>query len=451
LYRRQGFFYLQAFKILPSSSKEVPKMTTQQEALDALKNNGNYLLSGGAGVGKSYVIDKFHNTTTKNVALTATTGVAALNISGETVNRFLSLGISSRPFDLPKLFGTWDKIRKSSMVWDKNRMAVMKKLDAIVIDEVSMLRRDQFELIDALLSHIRKDSRPFGGVQILAVGDLLQLGPVITDQDLKNYPDLKDPYCFQSDSWKFGAFETLNLTQNYRQSSGEFLNALNEIRLGQVSDITNDLLESRVGVKLETDLTPVKLYSLNRMVEQENLRKLEDLTDEKTHAKAIFTGKEFDVEQLKKDCPAEEMLSFCVGAQVMMLVNDVEGKFVNGTMGIIENVKPVKIRLSTGKTVEVEPYTWEKTKHEVKGNKVASKVVAEMVQYPFKLSWAVSIHKSQSITLDFVELDLGSIFAAGQAYTGLSRVRTLEGLKLLGYNRKSIKADPRVLKFYGYE
>lgn len=420
----------------------------QKDALEEIKSGNNVLLSGPAGTGKSYIIDKFHNATLKNVALTATTGVAALNISGETINRFLSLGISTRDFELPKLFGTWDKIRKSSMVWDKNRMAVMNTLDAIVIDEISMMRRDQFELIDAVLSHIRQDSRSFGGVQIIATGDFLQLPPVITDEDLKKYPDLKNPYCFQSDSWHFGGFETLNLTQNYRQSSGEFLNALNEIRLGQVSDTTNDLLESRIGAKLETDLTPVKLFSLNRMVEQENLRKLDELPDEKVHARASFTGKDFDVEQLKKDCPAEETLSFSVGAQVMMLVNEPEGKYVNGTMGVIESVKPVKVRLSTGKTIEIERFVWEKTQHKVEENKVASKVVATMTQYPFRLSWAVSLHKSQGCTLDFVEVDLSAVFATGQAYVGLSRVRELSGLKLLGYNRKAIKADPRVLKFY---
>lgn len=424
-------------------------MTTQIEALKALKGKENYLLTGGAGTGKTYVIKKFYDSTTKNVALTATTGVAALNINGETLHRFLAIGIATRPFELPKIYGTWDKIKKSTMPWDKNRWAVMKNLEALVIDEVSMLRRDQFELIDATLSHIKNNSLPFGGVQIILTGDFFQLPPVITDEDLRRYPDLKNPYCFQSDNWSYGNFQTLNLTQNYRQSSGDFLNALNEIRLGQISDTTDAMLQSRIGASLDTKLQPVKLFSLNRQVEQENLDRLNQLTDAKIHSHAIFTGKDMMVEQLKKDCPADETLSFCVGAQVMMLVNDPEGNYVNGTMGSVESEKPVKIKLANGKVIEIEKFTWEKTQHKVEGNEVKTNVVATMTQYPFKLAWSASIHKSQGLTLDYVELDLSNCFSAGQAYVGLSRVKELTGLKLLGYNRKSIKTDPRVLKFYG--
>jgi ATP-dependent exoDNAse (exonuclease V) alpha subunit len=425
------------------------KNTTQEEALETIENNSNYFLTGGAGVGKSYVIKQFHDQTDKNVVLTATTGIAALNLGGETIHRFLGIGISTRPFELPKLFGLWDKIKRASTPWDKTRMAVIRSLDAIVIDEISMLRRDQFELIDAVLAHIKDNTLPFGGVKLLCIGDFCQLPPVITSDDLIKYKDLKSPYCFQSDLWEQSGIQTLNLTKNFRQSSGKFLEALGEIRVGKVSDEVNDMLLARMNAKLETDLTPVKLFSHNYRVEQENLEKLNQLPDEKINSHAIMIGKQFDIDALKRDCPAEETLSFCKGAQVMMINNDMDNKWVNGSMGIIEEVEPVVVRLGNDTKVQVDKYTWERINHKLQGDKLVESVVAKLIQYPFRLAWATSIHKSQGLTLDFVELDLSNAFAHGQGYTALSRVKTLEGLKLIGWDKKSVKADPKVLEFYG--
>ena len=423
---------------------------TQEEALEALNTDDNFLLTGGAGVGKSYVIKEFANNTNKNIVLTATTGIAAINLGAETIHRFLSLGTSTRPFEIPKLLNTWEKIKRSSTPWDKSRMAVMRTLDAIVIDEISMLRRDQFEIIDAVLASIKDNSLPFGGVQIIASGDFAQIPPVITDDDLIKYADLKKPYCFESDLWQQAGFTSLMLTKNFRQSSGKFLEALGEIRLGKVSDEVNDMLESRINAKLDTDIKPIKLFSHKYKVDQENIDNLNQLSNEKIHSHAIFTGKEYDIEALKRDCPAETTLSFCKCAQVMMLTNDPDGKYANGTMGIIEEVSPVKIRLASGIIVEVEKFTWERNNHKISGNDIVEKVVSTMTQYPFRLSWATSIHKSQSLTMDYVEMDLSKIWEYGQAYTALSRVKTLEGLKLTGWNRKVVKANKKVLDFYGY-
>jgi ATP-dependent DNA helicase PIF1 len=421
----------------------------QEEALKILETNGNYLLTGGAGVGKSYVIKEFQDKTKKNIVLTATTGIASINLGGDTIHRFASLGISTRPFELPKLFGIWDKIKRSSMSWDKNRMAVMRSLDAIVIDEISMFRRDQFELLDAVLAFVKDNTLPFGGVQLILVGDFLQLPPVITDVDLTKYKDLKNPYCFQSDLWHQAGIQTLNLTKNFRQSSGIFLEALGEIRLGIVSDKTNDMLEARINAKLETDIEPIKLFSHNYRVEQENLEKLNKLPDEKINSHAILIGKKFDIEALKRDCPAEETLTFCKGAQVMMINNDMDNKWANGTMAIVEEINPVIVRLGNNTKVQVDKYTWERINHKIQGSNIVESVVAQMTQYPMKLAWATSLHRAQGLTMDYVELDLSNCFAFGQAYCGLSRVKTIEGLKLLGWNKKSVKADKRVLEFYG--
>lgn len=426
------------------------KNVNQKEILDILENqNENICVSGAAGTGKSFVVREFYNKTNKNVILTATTGIAAINLGAETIHRFSSIGISTRPFELPKLFSIWDKIKRSTMSWDKTRMAVMRSIDVLVIDEASMLRRDQFELLDAVFANIRENTLPFGGIKLLLIADFLQLPPVITDTDLQKYKDLKNPYCFQSDLWNQAGIKTLNLTKNFRQSSGSFLEALGEIRMGIVSDETNDMLEARLHAKLETDIEPIKLFSHNYRVEQENLERLNKLSDEKINSHAIMVGKQFDVDALKRDCPAEETLTFCKGAQVMMITNDMDNKWANGTMGLIEEVNPVVVRLGNNTKVQVDKYTWERINHKIQGNDVVENVVAKMTQYPFRLAYATSIHKSQSLTMDYVELDLSACFSTGQAYTGLSRVKTLEGLKLTGWNKKSVMADKRVLEFYG--
>lgn len=421
----------------------------QEEALKLLKKGKNLLLTGSAGCGKTFIATQFSESTRKQVALTATTGIAALNLGGETIHRFLGIGVSTRPFEIPKLINTWNKIKKSTLPWDKARWKVMCALDTIVLDEVSMLRRDQFELIEAVLANIKENSLPFGGVQMVLSGDFLQLPPVITDEDLKKYSDLKKAYCFESDIWHQAGFNTFNLTTNHRQDKGKFLEALEQVRIGKISDEINDMFASRVEAKLDTDIEPVKLFPHKFKVENENLDKLAQLPDEKIHSHAIFTGKEYDVEILKKDCPAESTLSFCKGAQVMMITNEMSGAWVNGTMGIIEEVNPVAVKLSNGKKVEVPKFNWERTVYKTQGSDIVPSVAATMTQYPFKLAYATTIHKSQGLTLDFIDLDLANCFAHGQAYVALSRAKTLEGIRLRGWDRKSISADPKVLKFYG--
>jgi len=422
----------------------------QDDVLTALKGKSNIFLTGSAGSGKTYITNKFATTTSKNVALTATTGIAALNIGGETIHRFLGIGISTRPEDAGKIIGGWNKIKKSRTPWDVQRWRVMNTIDTIIIDEVSMLRRDQFELIDAVLSNIKENSLPFGGVQMVLVGDFLQLPPVVTDEDFNRYRDLKNPYCFQSDLWKQSGFESYNLTSNYRQGEGDFLKSLELIRKGQLTPEVEQMLEARLNITLNTTIEPVKLFAHKYKVETENLSKLDSLPEEKQTSKAILNGKTYDIEILKKDCPAEEYLHYCKGAQVMMITNHPQDHWVNGTMGVIETLEPLTIKLCNGRTVEVPKHSWERTVHKAVGDKVVTSVVAELVQYPFKLAYATTIHKSQGLTLDFVDIDLSNCFSAGQAYVALSRARTLEGLRLRGWNKTSVAADPKVLKFYNF-
>lgn len=419
------------------------------DVLNAIDSGYNVFLTGSAGSGKTYLASQFANNTKLNVAVTATTGVAALNLGGETIHRFLGLGIASRPFEAGKIIGKWASVKKSSKKWDVEKWKVMEELDAIIIDEVSMLRRDQFELIDIVLSSIKENNLPFGGVQMILVGDFLQLPPVVSETDRRKYSDLVEPYCFQSDMWKHGAFQSFNLTTNYRQGEGEFLNALEEIRIGSLTEDTVSLLDSRVQANLQIPVSPVKMLTHKVDVARENLECLKKLPGDKFCSEAEFEGKEYDVNVLRKECPADEKLYFCKGAQVMMLTNDTQDRWVNGSMGIIESVNPVKVKLVTGRTIEVPLHKWEKVVHVVKKDKVEAKKVASMEQYPFKLAYATTIHKSQGLTLDYIDVDLSRCFATGQAYVALSRGRTIEGITIRDWNPKNIKTDSKVLNFYG--
>lgn len=417
------------------------------DILDAINAGENTFITGAAGSGKTYLIKQFMANNRKAI-LTATTGIAALNLGGETIHRFSGLGIACRPFEAGKIIGRWNAVKNSSKKWDIDKWRVMDQVETIVIDEVSMLRRDQFELLDIILSSIKENNMPFGGVQMILVGDFLQLPPVVSVSDLNKYPDMKQPYCFQSDLWQQAGFQTFNLTTNYRQGEGAFLQALGEVRVGQVSDEAAALIDGRVGASTTANVRPIKMFSLNKDVSKENIECLKQVPGPKYCSEAEYTGKDFDVDVLKKECPAEQKLYFCEGAQVMMLTNDPKGYWVNGSMGIIEQVDPIHIRLASGKRVEVGLNTWEKIKHKAKGKEIVSEVVASMAQYPFKLAYSTSIHKSQSLTLDCVELDLSRCFAPGQAYTALSRVRDISGLVVKKWSKNSIIADKVVLDFY---
>lgn len=423
----------------------------QEQALEVLESGMNVFLTGKAGAGKTHVIKRFVQQTKKNVAITATTGIAALNIGGDTVHRFLGLGIATRPEDAGKIISSWEKKKKSSRSWDKEAWALLQNLDTLIIDEVSMLRRDQFDLIDAVLSNVLDNTAPFGGIQIILVGDFFQLPPVVTTYDKRRYPDLSAPYCFQSGLWRHGKFASICLNTNYRQSDGEFLDALDDVRQGECSEETNALMTGRVNKKFESDIKPIKLFSHKADVAEENLNCLKALGEDVLLSEAEYEGKEYDIKVLEKECPAEDRLLFCEGAQVMMLTNDPEGRWVNGSMGIVTSIDPIAIKLDNG-IINPPTFTWERKVNKtrkIKGkNVVEQRVVAKMTQYPFKLAYATTIHKSQGLTLDYVDLDISKCFAPGQAYVALSRVRSIEGLILRGWNKNVIKADNAVKSFY---
>lgn len=427
--------------------------TNPQDIIDTLDNGDNVFITGSAGSGKTYLASQYIQNTDKIAVLTATTGIAALNLGGDTIHRYLGIGIACRDFEVDKVLGRWRKISKSKYESDKARWNLIQSLETLVIDEVSMLRSDQFELIETVLREVRDSHLPFGGVQIVLVGDFFQLPPVVSNADLKRFPDLRKPFVFQTDAWKFGGFKSFNLQTNYRQGEGDFLSALEQIRIGNITHEASELLKSRVGAKLDTNLDPVRIFPLRKNAQAENMQRLKILPATKMLSEAEYTGREYDVESLKKECPAEHNLYYCLDAQIMMITNDPKNRWVNGTMGTVESVDSqgdVSVRLSNGKIVPLEYHQWARTRPIMKNKKVEVKKIATMEQYPFKLAYASTIHKSQGLTLDYVDMDLANCFAHGQAYVALSRARNIEGLTLRGWNPKKILANPDVLKFYGF-
>jgi len=423
-----------------------------QDILDAIDEGYNVFITGSAGSGKTFLASQFASNTTKVAALTATTGIAALNVGGDTLHRVAGIGIACRQFEADKIIAAWYRRAKGKYASDLERWDLIQKLEVLIIDEVSMLRSDQFDLIDTVFSAVRNNHLPFGGVQLVLVGDFFQLPPVVTNYDLKRYPDLKKPFAFQSDAWKHAGIKAFNLSTNYRQGEGDFLNALEQIRVGNITQEASDLFNSRLNAKLTGGFDPVRIFPHRKTAQDENMRRLKSLPASKMMSEAEYTGSGKDVESLQKECPAEDKLYFCLDAQVMMLTNDVKNRWVNGSMGTIEAIDEdgnPTIRLSNGSTIMVEYHTWEKVRHVVKKGKVETKKLATMKQFPFKLAYASTIHKSQGLTLDFVDMDLSDCFTHGQAYVALSRARDISGLTLRGWNPKAITANPDVLKFYG--
>jgi len=413
-----------------------------------LEAGKNLFITGKAGAGKSYLIQKFLSKTNRNCVVCATTGIAALAINGETIHRFLKLGIYSRIDDGPEIISKWeDEKERNPDQWD-----VLDKMECLIIDEVSMLRRDQLELIDDVLRNLFLSHLPFGGKQIVLVGDMLQLPPVVKQDELSIFPDMKYPYVFQSVVWRDAKFECYNLTTSYRQSDKEFLDALNEIRIGKVSRETDKLMKSRVKAPLKTKCDPVKIFNINRKVDAYNKERLRLLNSPKHKFLAIFTGSEHDINCLKKDCIAEEELIICNGAQIMMLQNDPDDRWVNGSIGVVSEIHNSCIRVSIDSMeYSVEQHTWERRKPLVNNKgKIEWIIVATMTQYPLKLAYIFSTHKSQGSTIEYASIDLSRTFAPGQAYTALSRCKTLSGLSLEKWNKKAVFADKEVLRFYGY-
>lgn len=414
-----------------------------QKALDLMENtNKHAFITGKAGTGKSTLLDYFRNHTKKRVVVLSPTGVSALNVKGQTIHSFFGFKPNVTLNSIKKIKG--------------NQKNIYKELDAIVIDEASMVRADLLDCIDKFLRLNAKKKKPFGGIQMIFIGDLYQLPPVVTGKE-KEFFNIyyKSPYFFDSMVMKEIDIEFVELEKIYRQKDEDFIAILNAIRNNSITDKELNILNRRYN----PEFTPepgdfyIWLTSLNNAAEKINREHLSKISSPLITYHGVIRG-EFNEDSL----PTQVELQIKKGAQVMLLNNDSLFRWVNGSIGkIVDIIKQkdeadiIVVELITGDVVDVLPYRWELFNYyfDKDKNTIESEVVGSFTQYPMKLAWAVTIHKSQGKTFDKVVIDIGrGTFASGQVYVALSRCTRLDGIVLKKpLEKKHIFMDWRVVKF----
>lgn len=403
---------------------------TQSNALDILKMGKNVFLTGGAGAGKTYVLNsliKYLNEHEIPVAITASTGIAATHIGGMTIHAWSGMGIkeSLSDYDI-------EMMDEKKYLWDR-----YQKVKVLIIDEISMLSGTFLDTLDRLCRTMKRNfNQPFGGIQIIFCGDLFQLPPISKDKNIP--PDL----VIDSKIWNNMNLTTCYITEQHRQKNEDFFTEiLNAIRDNTIQEHHVETLHDRVREYDEDDFGNItKLFTHNMDVDEINNRELENITDEEYLYEMSSKGKANLVETLKKSCLAPERLKLKIGAQVMFVKNNFEGGYVNGTRGevidITDEELPV-VKTTNGKEITVSAETWA-----IEDN---GKILASITQIPLRHAWAITVHKSQGMSLDAAVIDLSKSFAYGMGYVALSRVRSLKGLHLVGFSEAALLVDPKVL------
>jgi hypothetical protein len=422
-----------------------------RRALDLLETTGRHVfITGKAGTGKSTLLEYFRETTAKKIAVLAPTGVAAINVRGQTVHSFCRF---KPDITLDKV----KKLRPKKAVPDG--AALYKNLEAVVIDEISMVRADLLDCVEKFLRlNGPHPQKLFGGIQMVFIGDLYQLPPVVTSAEKDLFTaHYETPYFFSARVFADPAFrvEYVELEKIYRQTEADFIGLLNGIRNRSISDEDMARLNSRTDPSFvpPDDDFYVVLTSTNDLATARNREKLERLPGRTFRYAGIIDG-----EFARSSLPTDEILELKVGAQVMLLTNDPHGRWVNGTIGKVVDVIREKgqddliaIELPDGEVVEGGPNIWElfQFSFDADAEKIVSEPVGAFTQYPLKLAWAITIHKSQGKTFDKVVIDIGrGTFAHGQVYVALSRCTSFGGLVLSKpIDRRHIRMDWRVVRF----
>ncbi len=416
-----------------------------KQALHLINNtNKSLFITGKAGTGKSTLLDFFCRNTNKKPVLLASTGIAALNIQGQTIHNFFNFYIDVTP---QRIITKKTKPKNAKLY---------KKLQTIIIDEVSMVRADLLDCIDVFLKmYGPKPKEPFGGVQMIFVGDLYQLPPVVTSKEKGLFTThYKTPYFFSAKAFTNFEIEVLELEKVYRQKDHSFIELLNKIRNNSVEIEDINYLNSRniVTNTLDEDRFYITLTTTNKKADEIN-----DLHLNKLDGNNISSGAEISGNVGKEYFPTATALNFKIKAQIMLLNNDQKRRWVNGTVGVIEATKIdregqqyLKVRLPANDgLVSVYPYTWEIYRSTFDGKNIISESIGTFTQYPFRLAWAVTIHKSQGKTFDNLIIDIGSgTFVTGQMYVALSRCTSFDGIILkVPIKTQHIRTDYRIFDF----
>lgn len=401
-----------------------------EAVIERFKQGKNILITGQAGVGKTYLLNEFLDWLEENkynVGLAGSTGVAAINIGGTTAHRMFGINKASNVIDFLRIMKYEESARRAHY----KRMKEMLKYDVLVIDEVSMIGSKLLELIDYVLKSAMENELPFGGKQIIFSGDFLQLPPI------------NDTFAFESPIWKEGQFSVIHLTKVYRQDDPLFLEVLTKLRIGEYDSQVEEFINERIW---EGDVSDdaTKLYSRNASVDNENTSMLQELKGKKKIYKSESNGAYSDVMVLTRNINAPKELELKVGAKVMSLKNAEDLSYVNGSIGKVKklNIKSVTVEFENGITEIIEPWTW--TLMDNNGT-----ITASYSQIPLRLAYAITMHKSQGMTIDgelFIDCD--GIRNDGQFYVAVSRIKDFNKLKIVNFKREYISANKKAVSFY---
>jgi thymidine kinase len=404
----------------------------QSQALKILKSGKNVFLTGSAGTGKTYTLNQYIQWLKDHrvpVAITASTGIAATHMNGTTIHSWSGIGIR----DVISL-QTIENLRTK-----KYLMKGIENTEVLIIDEISMLHRNQVDMVNQVLKSLKNNPAPFGGMQVVFSGDFFQLPPVSRTMEPS-----REKFAFMSKAWQEAAPHVCYLTEQFRQTDNDLNEILNKIRSKNI--------EEESIAKLKSTLTnihsiePTQLYSHNADVDRINSQELLKLKTEARTFMATKTGNSKLMESFEKSLIVLGKLELKIGAKVMFLKNNHEVGYMNGTLGTVSGYAPTDdgdifplVRLSDGRNILAEPELWSI-------NNEKGTPVVKFEQVPLRLAWAITVHKSQGMTLEAAEIDLTKSFEAGQGYVALSRLQDLNGLKLLGLNETALKVDDLAYK-----
>ncbi len=404
----------------------------QKTALEILKTGRNAFLTGAAGTGKTHVLKEYIAWLRKNnitVAVTASTGIAATHLSGQTIHAWSGIGIKDYLSD-------WDL---DAMTQKQALVTRLRSTSVLIIDEISMLAAHTLENLNTVLKLVRQDDKPFGGLQIVLSGDFFQLPPVARFSGDFSF-DFESIFAFSAPAWHEANLKILYLDEQYRQKD-ELVDILNAIRRQELDSNLLDKLKSRVGIKSEQkDI--LKLHTHNTNVDQANEEHLSELDGKIYEYPMILSGNKAKAENMARNVLAPELLRLKEGARVMFVKNDPQGTYVNGSLGTVIGFRynMPEVLLDNGKTMIVEKSSWEMENEN-------GKILARAEQLPLRLAWAITIHKSQGMSMDSAEMNLSKVFAKGQGYVALSRVRSIDGLFIEAMSEKALHVSDAIFEF----